>query len=166
MLALVYDELHELAEACMRRERSGHTLQPTALVHEAFLRLVDQTRVDWQGRTHFKAVAAQAMRRLLVDHARGRNREKRGGGWRRVAIEGAFAPGAGGVLDVMALHEALEKMRMLDQRQAKVVEYRLLGGLDTEETARLLGVSLRTVERDWTMGQAWLRRELSRGDDG
>jgi RNA polymerase sigma factor (TIGR02999 family) len=164
LLALVYDELRELAEACMRRERPGHTLQPTALVHEAFLRLVDQTRVDWQGRTHFKAVAARAMQRLLVDHARGRDREKRGAGWRRVALDDAFLAGPDRAFDSLMLQEALDKMRLLDPRQTQVVEYRLLGGLDARETARILGVSLRTVERDWTMGRAWLRRELSKGD--
>lgn len=164
LLALVYDELHTLADGVMRRERADHTLQPTALVHEAFLRLVDQTRVNWQGRTHFKAVAAQAMHRVLVDHARAKKREKRGGGWRRVALDDAFALGAKHGLEALSLHDALEKMRSLDARQADVVEYRLFGGLSSEETARLLGVSTRTVERDWRMGQAWLRRELSSGE--
>jgi len=165
LLGLVYDELHELAADKMRGERADHTLQPTALVHEVYLRLVDQSRVKWQGKTHFKAMAAQAMHRVLVDHARAKNRKKRGRGRRPVALYDAFALAADRVLDVLALHDALEKMRTLDERQADVVEYRLLGGLSSEETARLLGVSSRTVERDWTMGQAWLRRELSKGDD-
>ncbi len=165
LLDLVYDELHELAAAKMRGERSDHTLQPTALVHEVYMRLVDQSRVKWQGKTHFKAVAAQAMHRVLVDHARGKNRKKRGEGRRPVTLYDAFALAEDRALDALELHDALEKMRMLDERQADVVEYRLLGGLSSEETARLLGVSSRTVERDWTMGQAWLRRALSKGDD-
>ena len=164
LLELVYDELHELAAAKMRGERADHTLQPTALVHEVYMRLVDQSRVKWQGRTHFKAVAAQAMHRVLVDHARAKNRKKRGGGRRPVTLYDAFALVEHGALDALALHDALEKMRTLDERQADVVEYRLLGGLSSEETSRLLGVSSRTIERDWTMGQAWLRRELSKGD--
>ncbi len=165
LLALVYGELHELAEGCMRRERPDHVLQPTALVHEAFLRLVDQTRVNWQGKTHFKAVAAQAMHRVLVDHARARDREKRGGGWRRVTLHDAFVLAGDRGLDATCLHEALENMRRLDPRQANIAVHRLFGGLGSEETARLLGVSSRTVERDWKMAQAWLRRELSRGGD-
>ena len=160
LLELVYDELHQLAAVRMRGERADHTLQPTALVHEVYMRLVDQSRVKWQGKTHFMAVAAQAMHRVLVDHARGKNRKKRGGGRRPVTLDDAFAFVKDRDLDVLELHDALEKMRMLDERQASVVEYRLLGGLNSEETARLLGVSSRTVERDWTMGQAWMRREL------
>ena len=164
LLEAVYGEIRALAEARLRQERAGHTLQPTALVHEAYLKLVDQTRVNWQGRTHFLAVAAQAMRRILIDHARRRGREKHGGGWRRVTLYDAFALKADHDLDVVALHEALEKMARLDERQANVVELRLFGGLTTEETARMLEVSTRTVERDWKMGQAWLRRELSEAD--
>jgi RNA polymerase sigma-70 factor (ECF subfamily) len=163
LLPLVYGELHELAEGYLGRERRDHTLQPTALVHEAYLRLVDQSRVDWQGKAHFKAVAALAMRRMLVDHGRARKREKRGGSWRRVTLHDAFVLAGPGRLEVMALHEALRKMHRLDERQARVVEYRLFGGLSSEEISRLLGVSERTVDRDWKMGQAWLRRELSRG---
>ena len=165
LLDLVYDELHELAAGKMRAERRDHTLQPTALVHEVYLRLVDQSSVNWQGKTHFKAVAAQAMHRVLVDHARPKNRKKRGGGRRPVTLYDAFALTEDRALDALAFHDALEKMRTLDERQADVVEYRLLGGLGSEETARLLGVSSRTIERDWTMGQAWLRRELSNGDN-
>jgi RNA polymerase sigma-70 factor (ECF subfamily) len=163
LLPLVYDELRGLAEGYLRRERPDHTLQPTALVHEAYLKLVDQRRVDWQGRTHFKAVAAQAMRRVLIDHARTQGREKRGGGWRRVPMYDAFQLGGGRGLSPHELLDALERMRTIDERQARVVELRLFGGLSGEEAARILGVSVRTVERDWKMGQAWLRRELSRG---
>ena len=164
LLTLVYDELHDLAGGKMRQERTGHVLQPTALIHEAYLKLVDQSRVNWQGKTHFKAVAAQAMHRVLVDHARAENRQKRGGGRRPVTLHDAFALVENRAMDALALHDALEKMRKLDERQTTVVEYRLFGGLGSEETARLLGVSSRTVDRDWTMGQAWLRREMSKGD--
>ena len=149
-----------------RCARSGRTtLQPTALVHEVYLRLVDRSRVRWQGRTHFKAVAAQAMHRVLVDHARAKNRTKRGGGRRPATLYDAFALAENRVLDTLALHDALEKMRTLAERQADVVEYRLLGGLSSEESARLLGVSSRTIERDWTMAQACMRRDLSKGGD-
>ena len=163
LLPLVYDELHELANGYLRQERPGHTLQPTALVHEAYLRLVDQDRVDWNGKTHFKAVAAQAMRRALIDHARARRREKRGGKWRQVTLHDAFQLGGAQPLDILAFAETLERMRDLDPRQAEVVELRVFGGLAREEIARILDVSTRTVERDWKMGQAWLRRELSMG---
>ena len=163
LLTVVYDELHDLADGFMRRERADHTLQPTALIHEAFMKLVDQSRVNWNGKTHFKAVAAQAMRRILIDHARGKKREKRGDGWRRVPMYDAFQLAASGALDVLSLQDALEKMRALDERQANVVEYRIFGGMTSEETARMLDVSQRSVERDWKMGLAWLRRELSKG---
>jgi RNA polymerase sigma factor (TIGR02999 family) len=165
LLGAVYDELHALAERRLRGEQRGHTLQPTALVHEAYLKLVDQSRVHWQGRTHFKAVAAQAMQRVLVDHARHKKRQKRGGGWRQVTLHDAYALRRDHQVDALALTEAMEAMRALDERQAKVVELRLFGGLTVAETAGLLGVATRTVERDWKMGQAWLRRELSKGDE-
>lgn len=164
LLPLVYAELRRLAEGYLQRERPDHTLQPTALVHEAYLKLIDQSRVSWQGPAHFKAVAAGAMQRVLIDHARGRKREKRGGGWRRLPLYDAFLLAGHDPLDALALGEAIEKMRSLDERQARVVELRLYGGLTGEEVARLLGVSTRTVERDWRMGQAWLRRELSKGE--
>ena len=164
LLEAVYDQLRALAESSMRQERPGHTLQPTALVHEAYMKLVDQTRVNWQGKTHFCAVAAQAMRRILVDHARWKNREKRGGAWRRIALHDAFLLTRDDHLDAAALHEALEKMRRLDERQAKVVELRLFGGMLNEQIADMLDISKRTVEREWRMGQAWLRRELSKED--
>ena len=163
LLTVVYEELHGLADGYMRRERAGHMLQPTALVHEAFMKLVDQSRVTWKGKTHFKAVAAQAMRRILIDHARGRNREKRGEGRRRVPMYDAFQLAESRDLDIASLQDSLEKMRMLDERQAKVVEYRIFGGMTAQETSRMLDVSQRSVERDWKMGVAWLRRELSRG---
>ena len=152
-----------MAAKALRRERPDHTLQATALVHEAYLKLVDQTRVDWQGSTHFKAVAAVAIRRVLIDHARSKKREKRGGNWRKVTLHDAFALAEKNDLDMISLHEAMEKMRKIDERQHKVVELRLFGGLSSDDTAKILDVSLRTVERDWKMGKTWLRRELSEG---
>jgi RNA polymerase sigma factor (TIGR02999 family) len=166
LLPLVYQELRDLARAYLARERGDHTLVPTALVHEAYLKLVDQTRCDWKGRTHFKAIAAAAMQRILVDHARSRGRRKRGRGWRRVGLTDAFNLGSEPSLDPVELSDALEEMERLDSRQARVVRLRLLGGLDMSEIAELLEVSTRTVERDWKMGITWLRRQLSdRGGD-
>lgn len=165
LLESVYAQLHDLAAAKLRRESADHTLQATALVHEAYLKMVDHSRVSWQGKTHFYAVAAQAMHRLLIDAARKRKAEKRGGGWRQVSLDDASS-GGGQTTDLVALTEALEKMRTLDPRQAQVVELRMLGDLSVEQTADLLGVSTRTVNRDWTMGLAWLRRELSQTEDG
>jgi len=163
LLPLVYDELKQLAGRLMARERPDHTLQTTGLVHEAYLRLVDHSRVDWRGATHFRAVAAQAMRRILVDHARARKSEKRGGAWQRVTLAHTIGPGGEGGLDaaeLIALNAALEKLETLDPRQARVVELRFFGGLSVEETANELGVSRRTVEGDWTHARVWLRREL------
>jgi len=164
LLPLVYDELRDLARRFLARERRDHTLQPTALVHEAYLRLVDQERVAWRGRTHFLAVGAQAMRRLLVDHARGRKRIKRGGHWRRVTLDDRaelLAGRAVGPADILALEAALEKLADLDPTQVRVVELRFFGGLKVGEVAEILGVSKRTVEGHWTHARAWLRRELS-----
>ena len=162
LLPCLYEELRELAEGYLRRERPDHILQPTALVHEAYLKLVDQTQVDWRGNTHFKAVAAAAMHRVLIDHARARSREKRGGNWRQIALDDAFYLSGTQAVDALELDEALEKMRKLDERQCRIMELRLFGGLSNEEIAKALGVSLRTVERDWKMGRTWLRRELSK----
>ncbi len=164
LLPLVYDEFRALARHYLSQERHNHTLQPTALVHEAYLKLVDQTRVDWQGRSHFFAVAAQAMRRILVDHARSRQREKRGGGRARVTLDEAVALSPQKDEDVLALDEALEKLAKLDARQAKVVELRFFGGMNVEEVAAALSVSKRTVEGDWTFARAWLSRELRAAD--
>jgi RNA polymerase sigma factor (TIGR02999 family) len=160
LLPLVYDEFRALARHYLAQERANHTLQPTALVHEAYMKLVDQTRVDWQGRSHFFAVAAQAMRRILVDHARSRQRDKRGGGRARVVLDEAVALSPQKDEDVLALDEALERLAALDPRQAKVVELRFFGGLSVEEVAEALKVSKRTVEGDWTFARAWLSREL------
>jgi RNA polymerase sigma factor (TIGR02999 family) len=164
LMPLVYDELRALAAKHLRDERVGHTLQPTALVHEVFLRMVDQSRVDWQGRTHFFAVCAECMRRLLIDHARGRKRVKRGGEWRRVVLDEAVCPSAHDELDVIALHDAVERLAQLDDRQARVVILRFFGGLTVDEVANVLGISKRTVEGDWTHAKAWLRTELSKGE--
>ncbi len=161
---LLYDELHRIACRLMSGESPGHTLQATAVAHEAYLRLVDQPRVEWRGRTHFLAVAAMAMRRVLVDHARGRRRLKRGGTWRRVTLHGALHRG-GDTLDhasLLDLHDALDRLAAHDPRPARVVELRFFGGLKMDEVAQALGISKRTVEGDWTHARAWLRRELSR----
>jgi RNA polymerase sigma-70 factor, ECF subfamily len=160
LLPLVYDEFRALARHYLAQERANHTLQPTALVHEAYMKLVDQTRVDWQGRSHFFAVAAQAMRRILVDHARARQRDKRGGGRARVVLDEAVALSPQKDEDVLALDEALERLAKLDARQAKVVELRFFGGMNVDEVAAALGVSKRTIEGDWTFARAWLSREL------
>lgn len=165
LLPVVYDELRGLAANYLHHERANHTLQPTALVHEAYMKLVDQTRVNWQGTTHFRAVAAQAMQRVLIDHARGKNRQKRGGGWQKVTMHDAFTLTDQSDIDVEALHEAMEKMRQLDERQTKVVELRVFGGLSSAEIAKYLDVSERTADRDWKMGLAWLRRELAKGSE-
>jgi len=164
LVPLVYSELRSLAAAILRQENRGHTLDPTALVHEAFLKLVDQTRVQWKGRAHFFAVCAQAMRRILVDHARGKHRQKRGGGRVRLTLKPDLALSPSRDEDVLALDEALEKLTRLDPRQARIVELRFFGGLNVSEVADVLGVSKRTVESDWTMVRAWLRRELATHD--
>jgi RNA polymerase sigma-70 factor (ECF subfamily) len=165
LLPLVYDEFRALARHYLAQERHNHTLQPTALVHEAYMKLVDQTRVDWQGKSHFFAVAAQAMRRILVDHARAHQRDKRGGGRARVVLDEAVALSPQKDEDVLALDEALERLGALDPRQAKVVELRFFGGLSVDEVAEALGVSKRTVEGDWTFARAWLSRELRNDND-
>jgi RNA polymerase sigma factor (TIGR02999 family) len=168
LLPLVYNELRGLARGYMSRETPGHTLQPTALVHEAYIRLVDASQVDWQGRTHFLAVGARVMRRLLIDHARGRGREKRGGGLHKVTLAGGVSPFRDDDVDLeefLDLNQALERLSELDERQAKVVELRFFGGLTVAEVAQVLGVSSRTIEGDWTHARAWLKRELARGED-
>jgi RNA polymerase sigma factor (TIGR02999 family) len=160
--AAIYDDLHRQAVRAMRREGEAHTLQATAIVHEAYLRMVDQRRVEWRSRAHFFGVAAQMMRRVLVDHARTRLAEKRGGALQRVTLSdvGAGAE-ADADLDVLALHEALERLATLDPEQARLVELRYFGGLGIDETAEALGVSPATVKREWAVARAWLRRELA-----
>lgn len=160
---LVYAELRRLAEARMRRERPDHTLQATALVHEAFLRLTGSDAPAWEDRTHFFAVAARVMRRLLVDHARARGYAKRGGGVRRVSLDEAVELSEEPGEDLLALDAALTRLAALDPRQHQVVELRFFGGLSVEETAEVLGVSAVTVKRDWRAARAWLYAELAEG---
>lgn len=163
LLPLVYDELRALAEHYLRAERPDHTLQATALVNEAYLRLVDQRQTDWADRNHFFAIAAQAIRRVLVDHARGKNRQKRGGDARRESLDDAIGSTAGlsDAVDLLALDEALNDLSRLNERQARIVELRFFGGLAIEEIAELVGASPRTVDGDWAMARAWLRRALA-----
>jgi RNA polymerase sigma-70 factor (ECF subfamily) len=162
LLAVIYDDLHAQAARAMRREGGEHTLQATALVHEAYLRLVDQKHVDWKNRAHFFAIAAQSMRRVLVDHARGRLAEKRGGGVEKVTLsDAAVGSNDDDAVDVLALHDALERLAALDADQARVVELRYFGGMNIDETAEALGISAATVKREWAVARAWLKRELS-----
>jgi RNA polymerase sigma-70 factor, ECF subfamily len=157
---MLYDELRRLAQAYMRRERREHTLQPTALVHEAFLRLIRQRDVSWQNRAHFMGVAAKVMRQILADHARRHRAAKRGGGAGAVPLEGLEVAAAPGGLAADDLDTALEDLARHDARQARVVELRFFGGLTLEETAEVLDVSTATVKRDWLVARAWLHREL------
>ena len=161
LLPLVYRELRRIAGHQMRDERVGHTLQPTALVHEAFLRLVDQSRADWQNRAQFLGVAAQLMRRLLVDHARKRHAAKRG---IPVTLNEEImhrGPGADQTEEILAVNEILDRLAELDPRQARVVELRYFGGLSVEETAEALGIAARTVKLDWAMAKGWMQTQLS-----
>lgn len=162
LIPLVYDELRRLAHAHMRRERPEHTLQATALVHEAYLKLVDAPAIDWRGRAHFFAVAAQSMRRILVDYARAQRADKRGGPEHKLSLEEALVLTDAKREELLALDGALVKLAARDPRLAQVVEMRFFGGLSTEETAAVLGVSPRTVKRDWTVARAWLYEEISR----
>jgi RNA polymerase sigma-70 factor, ECF subfamily len=166
LIPLVYDELHGIARRHLRGERAGHTLQTTALVHEACLRLMGPSPVDWQGRVHFYAVAARVMRRLLVDHARSRRGPRRGGEGPRLPLDGAAAPERG--QDLVELDDALERLAALDPRKSRIVELRYFGGLSVDETAEVLGVSAITIKREWPRIKAWLYRELAGGgpDDG
>ena len=161
LLPLVYDEMRRLARIHLAKERPGHTLQPTALVNEAYLRLVDQTRVDWQNRSHFYGIAASMMRRVLIDHARAHAAEKRGGGAIRLSIDDVQVPLEQRAADFVALDEALKRLSQFDERKSKVVEMRFFGGLNDEEIAEVLGVTTRTVLRDWKKARLWLYRELS-----
>jgi len=161
LMPLVYGELRRLAGNYLRRERQNHTLQPTALVNEAYLKLIDQKRVRWQNRAQFFGVAAQMMRRILVDHARQHKAEKRGGSdQQRLSITNAETIVKKPELDLLALHEALEELTLMDPQQGRIVELKFFGGLSIEETAEVLGIGHATVERDWKMARAWLRRKL------
>ena len=167
LVPLVYAELRRIADVKLRSEREGHTLQPTALVHEAYLRLVDQTRVEWRDRSHFFGVAAQTMRRVLVDHARARLAAKRGGGSVSSGLDGEEAPAREPMLEeALLVNTAIDRLEKLDPKQARVVEMHYFGGLTMQETADALGVSRRTVHRDWAMAKAWLQRELAQGLPG
>jgi RNA polymerase sigma factor (TIGR02999 family) len=157
---LVHDELHRLASKLMRGERAGHTLQPTALVNEAYLRLVDGTSLEWENRAHFFGIAARAMRQILVDHARERASAKRGGGWQRVTLDERLDLIAQRDVDVFELDDALTRLADMDARMAQIVELRFFGGLTAEEVAHVLGVSRRTVQNDWRVAKMWLAREL------
>jgi RNA polymerase sigma-70 factor (ECF subfamily) len=159
LVPIVYDELHRLAHHYMRTERAGHTLQTTALVNEAYLRLVDVERLEWRDRAHFFAMAATMMRRILVDHARGHARDKRGGGVIMTSLDENVAAAAPDV-DVLALDAALEKLGQIDERQARLVELRYFAGLTIEEAAAALQISTGTVKREWVIAKAWLYREL------
>lgn len=156
----IYDELRRLAHRQLQHEPAGHTLSTTALVHEAYIRLIDQTRVQWNGRAHFMAVAATAMRRILVDHARSRQSLKRGGPLRRVPIESIELAAEDRADLLVALDDALRRLSELDERQARVVECRFFGGMTEEETAEALGIGLRTAKRDWAKARSWLFHEI------
>ena len=160
LMPVVYSELRRLAGAYLRRERSGHTLQPTALINEAYLKLVDQQRARWQNRAQFFGVAAQLMRRILVDHARARQAAKRGGPQYTLSLEHVDPASDAPDVDLLAVHEALERLAAVDSQQSQIVELRFFGGLSIEETAEALGVGQATIEREWKMARAWLRREL------
>src|SRR5438128_1608283 len=163
LMPLVYRELRRLAHGCLGHERQDHTLQTTALVHEAYLRLVDQQEASWKNRAQFLAVAAQMMRRILVDYARARQYGKRGGGAQHVQLDEAMVVSSDRAAEVVALDEVLMRLAEVDPRKGQVVELRFFGGLSIEETAEILGVSPGTVMRDWTLAKAWLQREMAPG---
>jgi len=163
MLPVLYQELHRLASSYLSREAPGHTLQPTALVHEAYLRLVDQRRVDWRNRAQFLGVAAGMMRRILVDHARDRLAQKRGGGAAPVSLSLVDAPSGGPDVDLIALEDALHRLAALDSRKAQVVELKFFGGLTIAEMADVMALSPATIEREWSFSRAWLYDALTSG---
>jgi RNA polymerase sigma factor (TIGR02999 family) len=161
LMPLVYEELRRLAHNYMRREHPGHTLQTTALVNEAYFRLVDQKRMRWQNRAHFFAISAQLMRRILVDHARSHQYAKRGGGAHKVSLDEGAVVAQEQVADLIALDDALRSLAAIDERKSSIVELRFFGGLNIEETAEALKISPRTVMREWSMAKAWLYRTIS-----
>jgi RNA polymerase sigma factor (TIGR02999 family) len=160
---IVYNELRRLAGSLMRREQSDHTLQPTALVHEAYCRLVDQTRIEWQNRAHFFGIAARAMRQILVNYAYQRGAAKRGGDWKRITLDERLAVGTAPEIQILELDEALNKLAEIDERMAKVVELRVFAGMRVNEVAHMLSVSRRTVLKDWRVAKMWLHRLLTEG---
>ena len=165
LIPLVYDELHRLAHIYMVRERPGHTLQSSALVNEAYLRLVDARNIEWHDRAHFFAISANVMRRILVEFGRARGTGKRGGKIGKVEFDEGRVPSPDQGADLIALDDALNALAEVDPREAKVVELRFFGGLSEEETAEALGTSLRTVQRDWALAKAWLLREMKSGEE-
>jgi RNA polymerase sigma-70 factor, ECF subfamily len=165
LLPLVNDELRRLARRYMRRESPGHTLQTSALVNEAYLRLIDQKKVRWQNRAHFYGIAAQLMRRILIDHARSHHYAKRGGGVLKVSLDEAAAVTEAPAAELLAVDEALEKLTAMDARKGRIVELRFFGGLSLEETAEVMGISSPTVQREWRSAKAWLRRMLTEKND-
>lgn len=160
LFSLVYDELRKIAAQYLRKERSGHTLQPTALVHEAYLKLIDISDITWQDRAHFFAVSANVMRHILVDQARSRLSAKRGGEVQRIALEDAVSLSSEPNVDLLAVDEALKELAALDEQQSRIVELRFFGGLTIEETAHVVGISPATVKREWVMAKSWLYRKL------
>ena len=163
LVLVVYQDLRKLARHYMREERPDHTLQTTALVNEAYLRLSTYQKMQWQDRAHFLAVAAQAMRRVLVEHARGRLYAKRGGGARKLSIESAPVPGSEPATDILALDDALKVLETFDPRKCRIVELRFMAGLSIDETARVLSISTATVEREWRLAKAWLYQTVTEG---
>ena len=164
LMPLVYDELHRLAGAYLRSERREHTLQPTALVNEAYLKLVRQRNIQWQNRAQFFGVAAQLMRRILVDHARANYADKRGGNRVNISLRNIGAFGTQPTTDVLALHDVLNRLAEIDPDQGRIVELRFFGGLTIDETAEVMQVSHSTVEREWKIAKAWLKRELTKSE--
>lgn len=166
LLPLVNQELRRLAAGYMRRERKGHSLQSSDLVNEAWLRLVNQNRMQWQNRAHFFGIAAQLMRRILIDHARRYQYQKRGGGAVRISLDEAAAVTEARAAELLAVDEALEKLTAIDARKGRIVELRFFGGLDLDETAEVMGISSPTVQREWRLSKAWLYRILTEGENG
>jgi RNA polymerase sigma factor (TIGR02999 family) len=166
LLPIVYDQLRAVASGYFRSQRSDHTLQPTALVHEAYLRLVKDPDKEWSNRAHFFAVASTAMRQILINHAQSRGAKRHGGEWNRLTLNEAFTPAPDRQIDLLVLDEALNKLTELNERMGRIVELRFFGGLTVEEVAHVLKVSKRTVEGDWELARAWLSRELKVSDRG
>jgi RNA polymerase sigma factor (TIGR02999 family) len=161
LIPMVYKELRRIAGSHLRREATNHSLQPTSLVHEAYLRLIEIKEIDWQGRSHFFAVSATIMRRILVDHARATHARKRGNGWDAISLNEAILPAPERAPEILDLDEALKKLAKLDERQARIVEMRFFAGMSEEEIGETLGISARTVKRDWRIAKAWLFKELN-----
>jgi len=160
LMPIVYGELKRMAHRHLRGERPGHTLNTTAIVHEAYLKLVNIDQLQWRDRAHFFAMASRAMRRILIDHARTRSREKRGGGWTKVTLDDAFKVAEERAEDLIALDDALTRLEQVNERQCRVVEYRFFGGMSIQETAEALGISAASVKRDWMVTRTWLNQEL------